>query len=399
MDDATQLFAIPAVNFDAFEVAMRKLAHRAERLGSAPVGFTVVRRYVAKRRLVGADGRATTAHSPMVEVEVFGPRPRFDGWTFVGRLDFTSAAPAVLRMMVPGERCPDAFYDVEPGRCDHCHASRQRKDSFLVRHDDGRVLVVGRQCLADFLGHQAPETIAALATCVLDVFAAATDAERDGYGGVDVWEPATVLAIACYSVRTTGWAPSQSDLSTRDAVSMMLTPAREPAESERLRALREITDGDRAKAAAILEWSQGATPDSDYLHNVKAVLSNGIVYRTLGIAVSAVVAYDRAMEREIARKHRESGRDGCSTHVGKAGDRVEFDGEVLAVRYSDSAWGTTTIVKLRDDGGNVFTWFASNMPEVETGARVRVKGTVKKHEIYRNEHQTVLTRCKLTAAV
>jgi len=401
-ETTAQTFEIPAVNFPVFEAKFATLAKRAARLGSDPIAFEVVRTFLRKITPVDPDtGRRGEPFMRLYhEVRVSGPRPKLAGWEFCGRLDFKAAAPGVLRMMVPGESCPDVATDATPERCDHCHQARRRNDSFIVRHDDGRTLVVGRSCLADFLGHESPEHIASLCTLLADLRACSEDAEREGYGrgGEDCWEPALTLALTSYSIRTTGWAPSASDTSTKSDVGSLLTPCREDRdESARRARLAEVSDEDHAHAVAALEWILALdTAGNDYLHNLKTICGAAVTYKTLGIAVSGICAYDRAMEREIATK-RAAERKGESRHVGHAKDRITFDGEIVMIRYCDGSYGTTTIVKLVDDAGNVFTWFASGSLDLKRGGRYAVKGTVKKHDSYQGQAQTVLTRCKLEA--
>jgi len=119
----------------------------------------------------------------------------------------------------------------------------------------------------------------------------------------------------------------------------------------------------------------------------------------MGIAVSGTVAFDRYQEREVKRAAEATRRAASpSGHIGTVGDRLDFDAEVIFVRYTEGYYGTTTIIKFRDDVGNIFTWFASGGRDVERGARFTVRGTVKKHDEYRGEQQTVLTRCTLKKA-
>lgn len=52
----------------------------------------------------------------------------------------------------------------------------------------------------------------------------------------------------------------------------------------------------------------------------------------------------------------------------------------------------------RDADGNVLIWKTSSnsLPDMESGDQVQIKGTVKEHSEYKDEKQTVLTRCKVT---
>ena len=51
---------------------------------------------------------------------------------------------------------------------------------------------------------------------------------------------------------------------------------------------------------------------------------------------------------------------------------------------------------LRTDGNLLIKWFATGVRDYEPGQRVRIlRATVKDHETFRDQDQTVVTRAKL----
>lgn len=88
-----------------------------------------------------------------------------------------------------------------------------------------------------------------------------------------------------------------------------------------------------------------------------------------------------------------------SGHVGTVGEKIAFTATVEGVHSFDGNYGTTFVVRFRDDKGNLLVWFASNPPDcVEKDAKVTVTGTVKAHDERDNEKQTLVTRCKVALA-
>ena len=330
-----------------------------------------------------------------------GEAPRIAGWSLLGRLDFASVPGATVRAMVPGHECPVEFHEVEAGRCDHCRASRRRADSFLCRHEDGRVVVIGRTCLRDFLGHQSPESIAAAATLLASLSGLGDDNEG-GFGGGfrgEGHDTHRLLAVTSYVCRTYGWVPrsasSETKAPTMSRVLDLLTPIRHNAREEQARreelALVSVKDAQHAEEA--LAWAATAPGSNDYIYNLRTVLSAPTVAnKMLGIAISGIAAYDRATSAARAQVKRAT--ESRSTHRGTVGERLTVTGEITMVRGCETQWGTSTVIKVMDEAGNVFTWFASGERDVKQGERVTLVGTVKKHEEYRGEAQTVLTRCK-----
>ena len=109
------------------------------------------------------------------------------------------------------------------------------------------------------------------------------------------------------------------------------------------------------------------------------------------------------IERERAEAE-ERARKAISQHIGEIGDKPELD-----VILEKSAWfdvpsfrgfgmDTMYVHTFRDDAGNALVWKTSSGLGIEAGERVHLKGTIKDHSEYKDEKQTVLTRCKVKTA-
>lgn len=85
-----------------------------------------------------------------------------------------------------------------------------------------------------------------------------------------------------------------------------------------------------------------------------------------------------------------------SEHVGEVGDRLEFEVEIEGTRQLEGQFGVTTLVRMRDSEGNALVWFASGWKDYEKGARYHVKATVKKHDEFNSQKQTVVSRAVFT---
>lgn len=113
-------------------------------------------------------------------------------------------------------------------------------------------------------------------------------------------------------------------------------------------------------------------------------------------------AAERA-ERE-ARAAAEAAQKAISQHVGQVGEKVAFKGTYVRTgsweQKAYAGYGMTTmfIHTFKDADGNVFIWKTQRSFAFERGDSIDVKGTVKSHSEYKDEKQTELTRCKVTAA-
>lgn len=117
-------------------------------------------------------------------------------------------------------------------------------------------------------------------------------------------------------------------------------------------------------------------------------------------------------ERERLEKERiEQERKANSKFVGSVGDKIE---QSFTLNYSASfecqsfgGYGTTTmfIHSMSDEHGNTFIWKTNKSLSkkiddnawqyAESGDVITLKGTIKEHNEYKDEKQTVMTRCKV----
>lgn len=81
-----------------------------------------------------------------------------------------------------------------------------------------------------------------------------------------------------------------------------------------------------------------------------------------------------------------------SEYVGSIGERLELFLTVERAIELDGAYGRSTMHIMRDDCGNLFVWTTASK-SWSAGTEHHIKGTVKDHRKYKNECQTVLTRC------
>ena len=102
-----------------------------------------------------------------------------------------------------------------------------------------------------------------------------------------------------------------------------------------------------------------------------------------------------------AEEQRIKEQKAISQHVGAVGDKVDMD-----VILEKNAWfdipsfrgygrDTMHVYTFRNDHGDAIVWKTSKGLGIEEGTKVHLKGTIKEHGEYKDEKQTVLTRCKV----
>lgn len=305
--------------------------------------------------------------------------------------------------MAPDQALPERYRQANRS-CDHCRLDRRRNSTYVVHHDDGRFAQVGSNCLADFLGHQNPEQVAAFLDGLLSLLQVCRASEEyeggEGGGRSSHSHLTTVLMLSAAAIDQHGWtskkAARERDLeSTADRVQHELA-----SRYCRDHARHEITPTDAhvAEAAAVIEWAQGLGAQngslSDYLHNVHVLSRHSVIdLRYLGVAVSMVAARRREQERLVARQ------PVVSEHVGIVGKREIFCLTALRQTGIEGPYGVTRLYQFSDPQGRILKWFSSREQGLKIGETYRIKATVKAHGEWKGTKETTITRGDIQGAL
>lgn len=416
-------FEIRTEYFDTFAREFATLCKRARRLKVSEPTYAIVGDKVVPAR-INPETNVVVAPARFLKIiTVSGQAPKLAGWTFVAVLQHEELGNIVHRVPgTDGVKLEKDLRTCDP-YCGHCKTLRRRNDTFVVAHDDGRQLQVGRNCLRDFTGCDSPEAIARWAEFLGCFVERVNDGEDEGLGGGGGardphWALLTFLGVACAAIRERGWlsrtkAREQDRLgqATADTVANYLN-ARNETESRRF--VGEIKDADCTRAAAALAYAEqhfeaaeeAGTELSDYEHNLRLIVQGGSVnFRASGLAASLVAFSERLQGREMERRR---------------AAQSEFQGEIkqhgvwtlIVTRVIDiesEQFGVSHLHLMQDEHGNRFTW-KTGTASLTVGYVYRVVGTVKEHKTWLPREkqqaindgatimdpgikQTVLTRC------
>lgn len=155
-------------------------------------------------------------------------------------------------------------------------------------------------------------------------------------------------------------------------------------------------------------WQDMAAVDADYLcwYIEKAALPNEL--EAIKQAVPTFAAdYEakklQAQKERAARQAELERKRAASRYVGTIKERIEFEATldiVFDFQVEDpydynGGMITKYIYIFRDADDNAFKWITTVSINAEQGDKVTLRGTVKAHEEYKGEQQTVLTRAKI----
>lgn len=383
---------IPACNLPGLTEQIDRLNKRAAKLGCQPLELRILREYVAEQThtITGLKSQ-----QKRVEIELIGETPKFDGWSLLAAVEQQPSGENLVRT-VPGRTVPESYRHTD-AHCDHCNTDRRRKEVFILGHEDGRFVQVGRSCIADFLGHVSAETLAARAEWEFSAIDAAREAESDCFGSEHFEGIDSFLGTVAICIRRLGWksrkmveAANSPEMTTAAIAWMICCDYRNKLVQEMVREHRLYAEErDETLAKEALEWARTLVGGNDYEHNLGvACRLDYVKLSTTGIVASAISAYLRHKERqeELHRKR------AVRTHVGEIGKRQSFANcEIKAVKYFESAYGVRTLVRFECDN-NVLIWWASRELDWEVGDKLDIKGTVTKHSDYNGCPQTELKR-------
>lgn len=352
-----------------------------------------------------------------VPVNIEGARPQIAGYTFIATVDHLPTGTNVFRN-VEGFKVDERFRNAGTV-CEHCNKFRTRKDTYIVQNESGAQKQIGRNCLKDFLGGKSPLAMAAMAELLMDAMSAG-DSYRE-IGGSDggmrkdyAIDLADCLAWANLSIRLNGW------VSGKTAYENHITSTAAHSSGMRIAAKETSYNGPRPEekdtriAGETIAWVRGLSDEecagNEYLTNLRATMKgmDYIQYRAAGLCVSAIPSYHRHLEKVMEAKQFVSQKN--SKYVGAIGDRMVFSVTVLKlISYHSEMYGGGVIYRMITDEGNVITAFSLNQKnfsveesndkgekfnrtDVQAGDKILVKGTIKKHQEYKEIQQTVISR-------
>lgn len=371
-------FDIPEAGFKWFKEKLEKLGKRAERLVGEKLFLTVVGFHREE------DKTSRFYNQKIMEVFVAFPEPKLNGWEFVAQIDHANEVGNVIRSL--GDEDLPEIYRTRGPECDHCEKNRRRRDSFIVYHaETGEYKQVGTSCLKDFLGHGDAEKWAKVAQMIAGVGELARTSYNTGHTGAlqDLrwYNTEDFCAAAAQSILDRGWVSKKvareggRESTCSDAWNLYHNHAK-------------ITDEAKDLAERALEWARSLDGQniSDYEHNCYVIgNAEAIEARSAGIAASIVGVYQR--KNRPVRPN-----TGVSDYYGIEGQR--FERNVTLEIVSECEMSTRHVFK--DEDGNVFVWFASGASlRQHKGNKIRIKGTIKRHNLFRGTKQNLVNRVKV----
>lgn len=387
--------AVLVENIPALTKRILKIADRAAKLGSK-IGLTV-----APEIQSTVLGNGALRETKMVTV--YGEEPVIAGFKFIGALTHLPDAGNVLRL-IPGETVPEKYKNTSPDLCEHCGFKRQRKETYLLKSEDGtKYMQVGSACLKDFAGgHGDPKAVLTVFASMLEAIEIAQSSGGGPMREVTRFSLLRFLEHVAAEVRlgngkfiTATQAREQQIVSTGEAAwNALIDPTLYDA---------VVTPEDKEMAEAAQEFvlEKFANDETDFGHNIFTVAKFGAVgFKEKGIAAYIVGAY----LKEKAKQAKQAAPNGDVVDLMlPKGERLDFEVTVTGVSAFEGQFGNTKVFKLDtvvDGKHGRLVWFCTgDCGGMKLGEKFMVKATVQDSKTYKGISETRVNRVKVLKQV
>lgn len=277
--------------------------------------------------------------------------------------------------------------------CQHCNSDRMRKKTVLLQNSTGEIIQVGSTCIHEYTGIDGLDIIKnyqELKNIILEDIT--LDHERAGNLNSKYINTFDYLAACIQLITEKGYKKEETK-----------------------RQAWEIAGTEKQNnkyfsiAETVINYFKSQTFDEyqSFLNNIKLTLSQEYC-KISGFVAYAYLAYQKQIEYD-AKKQAENEHKKQSDYVGEIGKKIETELTLKKrIAYSANYNGynetTSYIYLFEDDTGNAYKWSTGKFLEkivndcyetINEGDTVKIKGSIKAHEEYNEQKQTVITRCKV----
>lgn len=324
---------------------------------------------------------------------------KFNGWSSLGMVQ---RKDGIVQCYFDNADLIKQYKDTD-FHCDHCHKKVHRNSVVILEHDNGERKVVGTSCVKEFTSGLDGNLIAEVNDymAILKMRDSELRCLMQGEDNADVffeshgvrtYNVSHIVSAAKRLIDKYGFEPSSSMKATWKFIMDEYCPANVEVEA---------TDA--------IEWIKSLSEDevtkSSYLFNLKQIIdAKYCTARHFGLLASLIPSYRKSEYKRLRDANYKA-----SEYVGKVGDKISVKVKYINTYTYDTSFGSSNIHLFMDDNGNIFKWSTNNRLEftvkdnhanysqwyyLDKGATIQLTGKIKDHSEYRNQKQTVLTRCK-----
>lgn len=283
-------------------------------------------------------------------------------------------------------------------RCDHCHTNHIRKTVHLFKHQDGREYLLGSACVKEYFGLNIFQNL----NKILDGYSQINDLTEDineffGCCSYSRSYDYKEFARLVYGIiKNEGKYISKSSCNESNEIptsilasNCMTINTADMIEYKKIVLLKS----ENFDYSFVKEYWLNKDDESDFTHNVQ--VNFRMVNPKPGLLAYAVWEYMKEIE-DFTGKKRISEKCQNSEYIGIIGEKIKgINVEIVNIYSFESIYGTTYIVKMFDENGNIIIWKTGTYQNFESGEKKIIKtAIIKAHEEYKDQKQTIIKNCK-----
>lgn len=398
---------------ERIEETLTRLSKKLKRKNLPPI---VVRSHTVRERVIGVPiddahpdiliKKTLIDHIYEIDIPDESAYIKNKGVEYVAKVEQTSGEENLIWMADESECLwKEAVENYGKGMipCDHCGRRINRTRGYVFKNGNGKLICIGSTCVDEYFGIDVEKLLDMRSIIGEAIFAGGLDEEtremlRSYKSDLGLWRQ--FFAVARHLIKTEGYISKSkaemgearsSTASSTTSILGILNSARRSDLIEKFEEQyrKELHDLDAWES--FVRFYENLEPVSNFEANMKTIVNTMDVTRD---GIMAYAVWKHYLEtvikprEEAAKKARKP-----SEWMGKEGERIETDVLVLKSIEKEGGYGYNScyyINKMITSEGNLLTWFGSKPMEEETECRIRA--TVKKHEEYRGEKITVVTR-------
>ena len=330
-------------------------------------------------------------------VEVEGTA-KINDWECIAVLEIHTNGNIIRRINTEIE-LPDRFKHTE-NICEHCNSKRQRKNLYVIHNtktDEWKQ--VGGNCLSLYTNGLSLEYVTAYMDGITEL------EENNGCVGGNIrpyYDVYNVLAYATEIIEKIGYFNANSNLPTKSIVGTLLSFDIDRAIYLINKDLKGFNirlsskdfnkpDTDK-KVEKIIEYYKSLENSNEFVHNIHIMLDNGYIH---GKNIGYLCYLPKGYTEYINKKAEEEVKRNTTEHFGEVGKRYKDKviKNISCITSWETQWGITSVYKIVLEDGTILTWKTSNCLYLEENKKFdKITFTVKSHNEYKGEKQTVVTR-------
>ena len=421
-------------NFDRFEKKAKRIMNKCAKLGLPFIYEVIGDEYVETESF----GKKSSQRFIKVNVE---GRAFIADYEAVAVAECMGSGNIVKKIGDNDIEIPERFHNTGCV-CEHCNKNAIRKEVIIIRNvNTGEFKQVGKACCKLYTGNLDAQNVAMMYEFFEDLQTEQNEGLMYG-GGERYFHVEDIIRIAAALDEKIGYIPSSNEGITTKGIIQALVNGSLPMLAANLKTAKlddKVTVEDLLEAwedkdgkykdivSEVMEHYESLEENGDFIRNLHIIFKEGYVtVKDIGYLGYLPTGYKAFKFKKAEREKREALKKNVE-YFGEVGKRYKDIpvSEIKNIASYETMYGVTSVYKILLDSGETLTWkttsglqsawesyiqktvksfidkkygkdadyYYKSWCEDESYTIDKITFTVKEHSEYRNEKQTLVSRC------